>query len=195
MLRKALVGTACVTSVTAGGIAYMYNTDEGTKRSLTFWYNVFPVYGHYRGIQLLNRDLKLMSNETADRLYREAHELYSNDMRDLTYRMRGFYLKQAQLMSIQDDFVPKEYMRWIKDTQDNVPSEFQGSEAKEYVARLCKEELGKEFDDVFESWDDKPLGVASIGEVHRAVLRENRKTVAVKILVPGSEDSPTFLAL
>jgi aarF domain-containing kinase len=48
-------------------------------------------------------------------------------MRDLTYEMRGFYLKQAQLMSIQDDFVPKAYMRWVKDTQGNVPSEFKGT--------------------------------------------------------------------
>jgi aarF domain-containing kinase len=62
-----------------------------------------------------------------------------------------------------------------------------GSEAKEYVAKLCKDELGKDFDDIFESWDDVPLGVASIGEVHRAVLKENKQTVAVKVLVPGIE--------
>ena len=79
--------------------------------------------------------------------------------------MRGFYLKQAQLMSTQDDFVPSAYMAWCKDTQDNVPSEFIGSGAREYTAKMLKEELGVAFDDVFESWDDAPLGVASIGEV------------------------------
>ena len=30
-------------------------------------------------------------------------------------------------MSIQDDFVPKPYMKWLKDTQDRVPSEFKGT--------------------------------------------------------------------
>lgn len=179
--------TAATTTAAAGGAAYLYHNDEGSKRSMQFWYNVGPVFAHYRGIQWLNRDLKIMDDATADRLYEEAHEKYSDFTRDLTYRMRGFYLKQAQLMSIQDDFVPPAYMRWIKNTQDNVPSEFVGSEAKHYVAKLCKEELGLEFDDVFESWEDKPLGVASIGEVHKAVLKGSHQEVAVKILVPGIE--------
>jgi predicted unusual protein kinase regulating ubiquinone biosynthesis (AarF/ABC1/UbiB family) len=61
-------------------------------------------------------------------------------------------------MSTQDDFVPKRYMKWMKDTQDNVPSEFTGTEARAFVALKLKEELGLIFDDVFESWDDIPLG-------------------------------------
>jgi predicted unusual protein kinase regulating ubiquinone biosynthesis (AarF/ABC1/UbiB family) len=61
-------------------------------------------------------------------------------------------------MSTQDDFVPKQYMKWVKDTQDNVPSEFEGTAAREYVTKKLREELGLEFNDVFESWDDTPLG-------------------------------------
>ena len=76
---------------------------------------------------------------------------------------------QAQLMSMQDDFVPKQYLKWLKDTQSNVPSQFTSIEAREYVANLCEEELGTKFDDLFMSWDDEPLGVASIGQVHKAV--------------------------
>ena len=33
-----------------------------------------------------------------------------------------------------------------------------GTEAREYITKLMKEELGLEFDDVFESFDDTPLG-------------------------------------
>ena len=84
----------------------------------------------------------------------------------VVYSMRGFYLKQAQLMSTMDDFVPKKYMTWVKDTQDNVPSEFPTAESvREYVSAKLKEESGLDFDDVFSSWEDKPLGVASIGQV------------------------------
>jgi predicted unusual protein kinase regulating ubiquinone biosynthesis (AarF/ABC1/UbiB family) len=61
-------------------------------------------------------------------------------------------------MSTQDDFVPKQYMKWVKNTQDNVPNEFTGTEARAFVALKLKEELGLIFDDVFESWDDIPLG-------------------------------------
>ena len=180
------------TAVAVGGGAYFVSKDEGSQRSLTFWWNVFPIFLHYRGIQFLNRDTKLMGNETADKLYSECNDKYTDRVRDLTYSMRGFYLKQAQLMSVQDDFVPAPYMRWMKDTQDNVPSEFKPGEAIQYVRKLCSEELGKDFDSVFSEFDEEPLGVASIGQVHKAVLRENGKTVAVKILVPGIE--PKFRA-
>ena len=40
---------------------------------------------------------------------------------------------------------------------------------------------------MFSSFDDAPLGVASIGQVHKAVLRETGETVAVKIQIPDIE--------
>ena len=177
-------------AVSAVGSFYLTKTaieDEGTTRSLRFWCNIFPLYIRYRSVQFLNRDLQIMSDESATKLYDGFHEKYTDQVKDIVYDMRGFYLKQAQLMSTQDDFVPAAYMRWVKDTQDNVPSEFTASEARAYAALKIKEELGLEFDDVFESWDDVPLGVASIGQVHKAVLRKTKEVVAVKILVPGIE--------
>ena len=154
---------------------------------MTFWCNVLPVYLQYRFVQFLEKDTGIISNENANQKYDALHNRHTDFIKDLVYRMRGFYLKQAQLMSTQDDFVPPQYMKWCKDTQDNVPSEFKGSEAREYTAQMMKEEMGLNFDDVFESWDDNPLGVASIGEVHKAVLKGSKEVVAVKILVPGIE--------
>ena len=37
-------------------------------------------------------------------------------------------------------------------------------------------ELGKPIDQVFASFNEEPLGVASIGQAHRAVLKESRRT-------------------
>jgi len=55
-------------------------------------------------------------------------------------------------------------MKWLKDTQDNVPSDFRSNaEAKEYTKRMLLEEQGLQFDEVFSSWEDEPIGVASIG--------------------------------
>ncbi|KAJ1427475.1 ABC1 family-domain-containing protein [Ochromonadaceae sp. CCMP2298] len=162
--------------------------DEGTKRSLLFWSQIFPVYLHYRCYQLLNRDLGIMSEEYADQQYLKLHEKYSPRVKHIVYSMRGFYLKNAQVMSTQDDFVPAAYMHWVKDTQDNVPSEFVGAGAREFAALQMQEEQGLAFDEVFSSWDDKPLGVASIGEVHSAVLRSTGQRVAVKLLCPGIEE-------
>lgn len=172
-----------------GGATYVaLDRDEGKRRALTFYSRVVPIYVHYRGIQFLNRDLKVLADKAADDLYEQCHSKYSDPVRELTFELRGFYLKQAQLMSTQDDFVPKQYMKWVKLCQDSIPSEFAGTKAREYVASKLKEELNLEFDELFSSWDDQPLGVASIGQVHKAVLRKTGETVAVKFLVPGIEN-------
>lgn len=183
--QKAGIGLIGV--VGSAGIGYYaIKSDEGTSRSLKFWSKAFPIFIHYRTYQLLNRDLGILGDEQADVYYGMLHELYTDQVRDLVYDMRGFYLKNAQLLSTQDDFLPAAYMKWVKDTQDNVPSEFQGSQAQEYVRQKMKEESNLDFDEVFSSWDDKPLGVASIGEVHKAVLKSSGKAVAVKLLCPGN---------
>lgn len=62
------------------------------------------------------------------------HGKHSEHVKNMTYKMGGFYLKTAQFMSVLDDFVPPEYMKWVKDTQDNVPSAF--ANATEVFIRL-----------------------------------------------------------
>lgn len=187
-LRQILKNTVMVTAVLAvGGYGYMYATDEGTRRSAEFWRISGPIYAHYRVVQLLNRDLGILPDSIADPYYDELHVKYAPASRDITYSLRGFYLKNAQLLSTQDGFMPEPYMNWMKDTQDNVPSEFKGDEAKEYCAQKMKEELGLDFDNVFEWWDDNPLGVASIGQVHKARLRGSGQEVAVKLQFPNRE--------
>ncbi len=36
---------------------------------------------------------------------------------------------------------------------------------------------------IYSSFDENPLKVASIAQVHKAVLKENGQTVAVKVLI------------
>lgn len=188
MLRRRAVQIGLATLCTGiGASSYVVSNDEGARRSLQFWKGVFPIYLHYRSVQLLSRDLGILEKERADQEFDKLHEMYTDKICSIVYTMRGFYLKQAQLMSCQDDFVPPAYMRWVKDTQDRVPSDFPGTMAREYVRKVLAEEQGMDFDEVFSKWDDTPLGVASIGQVHKAVLRKTGEVVAVKFLVPGIE--------
>lgn len=180
------VGLGLVGSAGAG-LGLLSSYDEGTRRSLQFWSRAFPIYLQYRFVQLMNRDVKLWDYDRAMYYYDVLHDRYADYVKEQTYLMRGFYLKQAQLMSTQDNFVPKRYMEWVKDTQDNVPSEFGPGEAKKYCALMLKQEQGLDFDEIFSEWQEEPLGVASIGQVHRAKLRNSGKEVAVKIQLPGIE--------
>ncbi|CAE7659524.1 ADCK1, partial [Symbiodinium microadriaticum] len=79
-------------------------------------------------------------------------------------------------------------MTWLKNTQDNVPSEFKDAkQIRRYVSDILMSELNKEFDDVFEDFDYCPIGVASIGQVHKATLKGSHQQVAVKLQLPNME--------
>ena len=64
----------------------------------------------------------------------------------------------------------------MKKTQDDVPSEFKKGQWKEIV----EQNLGKRMEEMFEWWEETPIGVASIAEVHRARLIGG-KEVVIKI--------------
>lgn len=190
--RLALAGGA---SASAALGAYV-GTEEGAQRSVIFWANAFPVYLQYRAVQARNRDaVRLgvpawtgltLDDDAANAAYEALHDKYALPVRDLVYSMRGFYLKNAQLLSTRDDFVPRQYLSWCKDTQDSAPAEMKPGEAREIAIRELE---SNGHADVFEEWEEKPLGVASIGQVHRAKLSKKYggHTVVVKVQAPGIE--------
>jgi len=189
------VALAAVASASAAGTAYVAH-EEGARRSVVFWYHAFPVYASYRLVQARHRDLAragvpawtgvTLSDEDANDAYERLHEAYATRVRDLVYEMRGFYLKNAQLLSTRDDFVPRQYLSWCKETQDSAPVEMKPGEAKDIAVR---ELAANGHTGVFEEWDERPLGVASIGQAHRAKLSKKYggKTVVVKVQAPGIE--------
>ena len=51
----------------------------------------------------------------------------------------------------------------------------------EDVKSTIEQEFGGKISDFFQEFDEKPLASASLGQVHRAVLKETGETVAVKV--------------
>lgn len=49
------------------------------------------------------------------------------------------------------------------------------------IKEVIEKELNTKFDDIFIEFDPKPLGSASIAQVHKAKLRKNNEEVAVKV--------------
>ncbi|HUG39746.1 MAG TPA: AarF/UbiB family protein [Longimicrobiales bacterium] len=89
------------------------------------------------------------------------------------------FVKLGQLLSTRVDLLPPAYIRALARLQDRVdPFPF------EEVERIFSDELGVRLSRAFESFEREPVAAASLGQVHRATLRDGR-AVAVKIQRPG----------
>jgi len=88
------------------------------------------------------------------------------------------FIKIGQALSTRADMVPPEYLAALERMQDDV-----APVAFDEMRAVLEEELGVRVNKVFDSFDETPLGCASLAQVYRATLRDGR-VVAVKVQRP-----------
>ncbi len=91
------------------------------------------------------------------------------------------FIKFGQILSTRPDLLPKDIIAELEKLQDRIPP-FSYEEVKEHI----EEELGAPIEEIFECFHQESIAAASIGQVHRACLKDGKECV-VKVRRPGIE--------
>lgn len=105
------------------------------------------------------------------------HNFYANgftpeELRTTLEDLGPTYVKIGQIMSSRVDLLPESYCKELEKLRQNV------QELDPALARaVIEQETGKKIDEIYKEFRDKPLGSASVGQAHYAVLKDGTPVV------------------
>ena len=142
------------------GLLHVMYTSDGLSRALLFWRLVGRMILHYHLVSWWGARSDVEAPELRS-IYEQLHRRYAPQVLELILKLRGFYIKLGQVVSVIE-IIPAPYRDELSVLQSGVPPK-----PADEVHRMIAAELGKPVDELFASFEDAPLGSASIGQVHR----------------------------
>lgn len=190
-LPPAVPSTLFATGLLTAAAAKCWSS-EAVQRAAYFWTTAGPMIAHYKWTQWW-LTASHANRAQRDVTYERLHNRYAEPALSVIIHLKGLYCKIGQVLSARPDFLPYQYVSRFATVQDAIP-QWPVESVKKIVQDSLQTNFGYDYDDVFESMDPVALGSASIGQVHRAVLKEpfrggrrHHKEVAVKIMHPDAQ--------
>ena len=137
------------------------------------------------GAQVGTNYVKYLGNRvvsTEETARKKLNQDNASDIYDGLSELKGSVLKMAQMMSMDDGILPKEYVEKFSLAQFSVPP-LSGPLAR----KTFKSAIKSYPEDVFTRFQRESSYAASVGQVHEAWI--NEKKYAVKIQYPGVAES------
>ena len=154
---------------------YQKNPKRLLKR---LWQTLVPIFAFI---------LSIGWDKITGRLKKESQSRFrAKQLTNLLVELGPAFVKAGQALSTRPDIIPGVLLEELSELQDQLPG-FDGDKAME----LIEEDLNSKIDDIFISIDKNPISAASLGQVHKAILK-NGEVVAVKVQRPGLREQITL---
>ncbi|XP_030495383.2 uncharacterized protein LOC115711197 [Cannabis sativa] len=150
------------------------------QRSFQFWIRAVDIYTGYKVFQV--RVSLVKDARKQHEMWERQHEFAAEKIYSMCADLGGFFLKVAQIVG-KPDLAPAAWVRRLVTLCDQAPAT-----SFDVVRHELEKEFGRNVWDLFETFDEYPLGSASIAQVHRARLKGDKSDVVVKVQHPGVQD-------
>ena len=164
MLKPRLLPTPLIPSEQRPAVEYAETTTPARFRGIEVLFGALRVLVRLRWLRLRNR---------------YTPHAGGREVRQLLERLGGLWVKVGQLLSLRVDLFAPEFCAELSRLQDNVKG-FPAADVRD----ILKASLGVPLEQYFDDFEPDPIAAASIGQVHRARLRQERVLVAVKVQRP-----------
>lgn len=203
--RRAAIGIAGTSATGATALAVYAHTEQGLgfKREVAFWSSVTPIVWDYwwnsfssspkvKFQAALNQQQQQQTSEEGEQeraaerkeLVTKLHEKNAPKIYQVMLDLGGLYVKLGQVLSVTALPIPELYREYFREFQSNVPG---ASDFETVVKPTLEKELGAPLNEIFDSVDEIPCGAASIGQAHRAMLKDSKEEVIVKVQYPNAK--------
>ncbi len=151
------------------------------RMTLRFWRIVLFSTWLFARVVIWQVVLKRYIPERVERTKMARWVKYAREFRGFAVEMGGVMIKLGQFVSTRADVLPPEVIAELTSLRDEVPSV-----PTEAVRAIIERDLGP-ISEHYDWFDDRAVAAASLGQVHRAKLR-NGDRVVVKVQRPGIDE-------